>query len=121
MDGDEIILLDPLSEFRFHHPIYVGKIPKIDLPNFYNGARFQKSRVYEEFVGGESKLTKDYDRSFIMALVITKDIFILYRANGYKGLGGTFFTTPNEGSFVIEPIKNFLNFRYPVGGDELVD
>lgn len=112
MDNDEILLFPTLEQFGFEHPIYVGRISSLDLSKLFNPAKFEKGKICEEFIAGESKLNDNYASSYIMALSIREDTFVMYRANGYKGLGGVFLTAPNEGGFVIEPIKNFLEYRY---------
>lgn len=121
LDSDDILFVEPLTEFRFEHPIYVAKVEQLHLPNFFNGDKFAKSEVYNEFVHGESRLKDDYAAGYFMALSIREDVFVLYRSNGYKGLGGVFFKTSDGEGFVLEPIKNFLNFRYPNTDEISVD
>lgn len=113
IESDDPLFFEPLSQFNFDHPLHVGRLSTISLSNFFNGSKFERGSLMAEFLAAESTLKDEYATGFILAVTVNSDIFFFYRANGYKGEGGLFLRTPNQGCFVFEPAKNFLNYRFP--------
>jgi hypothetical protein len=93
----------------------VGLNPKnLSLSILFNSAKFFKSQLYEDFICGEDSATGYDVADYKLALSITKDYtYLMYRTEGYEGIGGMFVTDEEHGGFAIEPLNNYLKDRFP--------
>lgn len=113
----DIISLDDNPFFtsrRFVDQIYALSVASFTFSEIVFYHKFIKSKLFEAFLNAEG-LTEHH---LVMTFTVSDLTMCLYRANAYEGFGGIFLRAnnvePDEGAFVIEPFKNFLNHRYPI-------
>jgi hypothetical protein len=114
--NDDLLQFDKLQEKNFEEVFYTNELPKLPFDYLIDGDTFVRSNLYVKFTELETTVSDCYRELFMIATIISKDIWVLYRLprgeTGYNGLGG-FFINSSEGCFIFEPLKNYLQFRYP--------
>ncbi len=124
IDFSEKLMFVPMLSDRHNLNVFfhcVRMNPKhLSLSFLFNGAKVEKSRLYEEFVIGEEESSGDWD-SYIMTLHFSdKDVYVVRREEQYNGYGGIFVKIPGDTGLVIEPIASYLRAHFPKDGEELV-
>jgi hypothetical protein len=50
----------------------------------------------------------------LLVMILHDELFAVHRGyDFYSGFGGCFIKDPTGSGFVIEPLKNYLDYKYP--------
>lgn len=111
----------PLLERNFNmnllwHPTHLDTV---HISEWLFGDKFLKSKIYSQFIEAEARLAAEDQLSLRMIVHVKRkdskgNVFVVYRAEEYYGLGGVFVEGDEENRFVIEPIENYLASEYPL-------
>lgn len=90
---------------------FVSPEKEIRLGYLWNFEKFEKTGVYASYIDAKYNMGTDLIFCFVAI-----DPFVVYETDIYAGIGGIFCKAAvnNEMGFVIEPLKNYLSFEFPV-------
>lgn len=112
--------LDPSSISNivyFNQCFYVGHVDHIHLDNLIKYKRFVGSNLYAEYLNGRGM--NSTGKEFAMVFSLNNDRWVIWENDCYTGAGGIFVSDLVSGSgFIIEPLKHFLEARWPKDKDE---
>lgn len=92
---------------------YCISLNKINLLELFEFEKFKRGVIFESFHNGISYLPDNKTGSYKLAVYLTGMIWLVYTGRSYVGEGGIFiFDKDNNEGYVIEPLKNYLQFNF---------
>lgn len=85
----------------------------LNLEMFLDPSKFARSYMLEQFLLGESTLNPNQAGNYVMFIHVGALILALYRGEDFELGGNLIVNTPQEGSFVLCRIQDYLQSRYP--------
>lgn len=114
IDTDELMFFEVLRDkYDFDYVCYVTHSHELKLSQLFQGSKFVKGPIYQEFLNGEGALKQGWKNRFLMVLHVNGSMFVMFRANEYSGDGGIFINGTDGETFVMEPVENFLSYQFP--------
>jgi hypothetical protein len=112
-----ILSLDYLPNgININDLFYPVEVNGLNLTTLVDHSKFIKSKLYEAFTEAEGYLDPHRVGRLKMSIYLTGMVWVIYRESSYQGVGGIFICgndwAGSEG-FVIEPLKNYLNYHWP--------
>ena len=106
------------DKFDFYYQLYSAHIDRkqLNLDVLMNEHKFAKTMILEEFLIGEAKLMPMQFDSYLFCMHVGAMIWVMYRsdvADESDVKAGMFVSTPNDGSFIITRIENYLQAKHP--------
>lgn len=120
--SEELLWSDLLREsFSFSYVFHCVHIDleRLNLAVLWEPKKFLKSTLYEEFRNAE-ETNGGPDDNFVMAIhsnkanTLNSYVLVMYRVYDIQEIiGGSFVRISDDEAYIIEPLKNFLQKRYP--------